>query len=499
MSEVFSFNADGRLVLLETLATRERPVLLRVVLHGDARALAGELGLRLWQGRVLSVTPANLGIDRVLMRLASAKAGRVEIQTDDGSPTDMASAVPIRRGMVDADQAARALDALLAPLGGPGVTVVTHGAQVMKAAAQLGKGALTLANQLLDVPKKVGDVLAKGSDDLATARLLDQLRDLGVLEIHEAAPPMPSLPPKSGSSIADRSIGRARGPTMRSRPPDRPQPLEVPEAVDDEEEDGPTLPPARVSVPAPAPAAPARISRPPPLGSSPWNKTAPRAEIPEERDENTDYAAAGIRGPKSSTFGWLAAIVVAVALVLLWRWQSAPPPEVAIAPVPTPVQTPPPPSPPEPKTATVTAVVTPPPNLGQGYSLSRPPPLAGPEADRRFREAERLINAGRYDEAEAILAPLRISQAGDPLVWLLTGQLEIELGRFSKASAAIDKAIAIDPKSYRGHILRGSIAQFQGSGRQALKSYKTALAISPNHAMSAELRGVADRLESSDE
>lgn len=538
MGEVFSFGAEERASLLETLSQRERPVWLRVVVHGDARALTTELGLRVWQGRVVAATPAQLSIPRVLLRLAFARSGRIEVRGDEGPEPDLRVALPIRRALGEAEQLARALEAVLAPLGGPGVVVVTRPERVVKAAAQLGRVALELANQLLDRPRAVGEVLARAADDLAAARGLDQLRDLGVLEVHaEVAGDALSVPPAAPGTTSGRPGARSRPPTLRSRAPARPRLLEVPEPADDDEPELarmlsdeprvavsmparpasasipqraderpteappaelPTEPPPPVAPPPTAPRAGAEVlpavSSPPPPAAVPPDRrldtaargldTAPRRPPRPVSDEPLDP----VEEPSTSWTPWIIAAIALALLLLAWWGTRTPEPLPLPVAVVDPPPPPPPAPPPPPPVRTTTLAVSP-------YSLSRPPPLAGPEADRRLREAERLIQAGRYDEADQILAPLRISRAEDPLVWLLTGTLELERGRFEDAAGAIDRAIRIDPKSYRGYILRGSIQQFQGSAQSAVQSYRTALAISPTHPMSPELREVTERLQ----
>lgn len=537
MGEVFSFGAEERASLLETLSQRERPVWLRVVLHGDARALTTELGLRVWEGRVVAATPAHLTIPRVLLRLAFARSGRIEVRGDEGPEPDLRVALPIRRALGEAEQLARTLEAVLAPLGGPGVVVVTRPERVVRAAAQLGKVALELANQLLERPRAVGEVLSRSADDMAAARGLDQLRDLGVLEVQaEAVSEGAAAVSGAGAPASARPGVRSRPPTLRSRAPARPRLLEVPEPADDDEpelaralSDEPriaTSTPARPVVslsprrsedlPTEAPPPELPTEPPPPAGSvaaaSPTSLGAPQgrdegsvaheepasaarppavSSPPARRPQPapTDEDLGVVDEPPPSRAPWL---VGALALLLLlfavwWGLRTPDPLPLPVAVLdPTPTPAPVPPTPPRVRTATPTP---------SAYSLSRPPPLAGPEADRRLREAERLIQAGRYEEADQILAPLRISRAEDPLVWLLTGTLELERGRFEDAAAAIDRAIRIDAKSYRGYILRGSIQQFQGSAQSAVQSYRTALAISPTHPMSPELREVTERLQ----
>jgi hypothetical protein len=539
MGEVFSFGAEERASLLETLSQRERPVWLRVVLHGDARALTTELGLRVWQGRVVAATPATLSSSRVLLRLAFARSGRIEVRGDEGPEPDLRIALPIRRALGEAEQLARTLEAVLAPLGGPGAVVLTRPERVVKAAAQLGKVALELANQLLDRPRAVGEVLSRSADDMAAARGLDQLRDLGVLEV-QAEAALEGVAPVAGAGApaSGRPGVRSRPPTLRSRAPVRPRLLEVPEPADDDE---PELSRALSDEPRIATSTPARPvvslapqradelpteAPPPELPTEPPPPSAPRladdtaalastGEQARARDEGRAHDTAAPRRPPSeldsgaararptptddelglvdepppSRAPWILG-ALALLLLVLGVWWGLRTPDPLPLPVAV-VDPPPPPAPIAPPPPTVrTATPTP-----SAYSLSRPPPLAGPEADRRLREAERLIQAGRYEEADQILAPLRLSRAEDPLVWLLTGTLELERGRFEDAAGAIDRAIGIDAKSYRGYILRGSIQQFQGSAQSAVQSYRTALAISPAHPMSPELREVTERLQ----
>ncbi|MFO0724635.1 MAG: hypothetical protein U1E65_12710 [Myxococcota bacterium] len=510
MSEVFSFTSENRSALLERLSIQERPARLRIVLHGLSRELSPEIQIRVCSGRLVEITVPDLPAARVFLRLALARSGRIELLPDDGPMPELNGLAPIRRLLADAEQTARALESLLEPVGGLRAVVVTRSHRVMRAAAQLSRPGLEVANFLIDVPHSISEVLNRfAQDDFLTARSLDQLRDLGVLEIVrlepvEASAPQ-SLPPSSGLRSdrlpLRRSVVPSRAPRESRRPTRRPEVLETPplaEEIDQRttqsRELGEVFEPSAVPRTSrrPAPAAIPDFDDEPTAVPPP----RPRRSLADLQDpapligDDAELDAAGIK--PSSTTPILVAVAVALLLVLYFALRGPKEAEVAL-PVPAPDPTPAPV-----KTATV-AKKTPVPTVSTpadpGYSLSRPPPLAGPDADRRLREAEALIQAGRYEEADAILSELRKTRAGDALVWLLTAHLETERGRYGEAMRAVDKALSIEPNNYRAHVIKGSIFQFEGQPKSAVRSYKTALSISPGHVMSAELRGVAQRLE----
>lgn len=529
MSEVFSFTTENRSALLERLSGGERPARIRIVLHGPSRELSPEVQIRVCSGRLVEITVPDLPAPRVFLRLALARTGRIELLPDDGPMPELGGLAPIRRLLLDAEQTARALESLLEPVGGLRAVVVTRSHRVMRAAAQLSRPGLEVANYLIDVPHSISEVLNRfAQDDFLTARSLDQLRDLGVLEIVrlEAVEPsaLPSQAPASGLRSdrmpLRRSVPPARIGRDSRRPSRRPEILETPPLAEelDERASG-SRSPARsleadlLALPrssqGPGVRAqdlvetrtsfrprPAEVDEPPPPPSRPRSLEPEEPPLPSRAqrapiDEEPDLESAGIKsGPSAQVL--IAVGVVLLVLLLVWL-RPTKEAEVAL-PLPAPDPAPPPVT----RTATeakprpIPTVSTP---ADPGYSLSRPPPLAGPDADRRLREAEALIQAGRYDEADAILSELRKSRPGEALVWLLTAHLETERGRYAEAIKAVDKALAIEPKNYRAHVIKGSVLQFEGQPRGAIRSYRTALSIAPGHVMSPELRGVTERLE----
>lgn len=520
MSEVFSFTAANRAALIEELAARDVPLRLRVVPHGAARLLAKEVVLRVCSGRLIAIAAPELPAARALVRVALAESGRIEVSSDEPPPAPLGSFPALRRLYADAETAARALASVLAPIGGLGAIVTARSEGVMRAAAHLSRPALELGRMLIDVPRRVADVLLSLSqDDLQTARLLDQLRDAGALEVTPPSPseisamttsgvrPVVSARPRGRRSVPPRV---ARRPSAVNRPsftpPPQEAPLDVPELAEEEPSDDPMSAETWASVKRALPVderlreEQAR-TEPPPQKPQPrpalkfddsTTRTAPEPPLraPERRvvretiDEDAEaMRAAGVSDGNRGV--WIVAVALILAAVgfVVWRSQQKEPepPPIVTPVVEIPVKT----------TTTATIAAQPAPSP---YSLSRPPPIAGPEADRRLREAEALINAGDYDGAEEILSELRKTRAHDATVWLLSGHLEAERGRFEKAHEYLDQALKISPRNYRGHVLKGSVFQFQGRVDSAVSSYRRALSIDPKHVMSPELRVVTDQL-----
>lgn len=534
MSEVFSFTASNRAALIDELGARDVPLRLRIVPHGAARGLSREVVLRVCSGRLIAVaSPTDLPISRALLRVALAESGRIEVSPDEAAPATLGSFPAVRRLYGEAETAARALSSVLAPIGGLGSLVVTRSEAVVRAAPYLSRPALELARVLIDVPRRVSEVLnSVAQDDLHTARLLDQLRDTGVLEVtaaserrENAAGPRQSA--RGMSAVRSSRSGRRPGvPPGRSSlrpgsiPPPRPsdvapppgqEPLEVPELVDEDEALEPAAslsPEAWAKVRPQSHAERARAAEAPTVEVPPpvvppaeprvriEDRVEPRRPVPSPEaaaDPDDDRDAMRAAGVGGAGFGlWLligAAVIGGLAAIWLATRKTPEPPELppVLAPiVEVPART---------TTTATLAQPKPPASSGEKYSLSRPPPIAGPEADRRLREAEALIDAGDYDGAEEILAPLRKSSAGDATVWVLSAHLEAERGRFPQALGYVDRGLAIAPKHYRAHVLKGSIFQFQGRLQNAIASYKRALSLDPRHVMSPELRLVTEGLE----
>lgn len=118
-------------------------------------------------------------------------------------------------------------------------------------------------------------------------------------------------------------------------------------------------------------------------------------------------------------------------------------------------------------------------------------PIANADAPEDVRRAEALLNEGAYPEAAKLLAQLRASRPNDPAVWILSGQLYVDSGgRLSLAGEAAARALALDPRAYRAWVLKGSVHQFLGQKKDARDAYAKALALEPDHPMSAELKTI---------
>ncbi|MCC7386694.1 MAG: hypothetical protein IT384_32955 [Deltaproteobacteria bacterium] len=497
MGEVFSFDGGSRAALLAELAGREVPLLLRIVPHGAARGLAKEIVLRTRAGRLVQVVVPDLPVARALVRWSLIDSGRIEISTDELPRTELGTLPLLGELCREAEAKAQALRSILAPIGGLDTWVVTQGKRLMLSANELARPALELARLLVDVPRPVADVFdLLVQDELQTARLLDQLRDAGVLETVVLAPAGPSQPPPRRSlpptraSFAPRPGRRERRATAGRGAP-RPAAVAAesgvgPRASWDALPDEPLVPATEAVSSAPAAIAPARPAGAGAIAPAPVEALGDLRSPAQAADDDLFRAAGLGRSSPPVARVWLGALLLLVGVVIavsVARDRDRATPPVVVAP-PAPVA-----APPAPTSSTSTSGAA-----SNEYSLSRPPPLAGPEADRRLREAEALINQRAYARAEEILSEMRTLRAEDATVWLLSGQLEVERGRFEIALGFVDHALEIEPLNYRGHVLKGSVRQFQGSAGQAVVSYRRALEIDPRHVMSPELRVVAEEI-----
>ena len=102
-------------------------------------------------------------------------------------------------------------------------------------------------------------------------------------------------------------------------------------------------------------------------------------------------------------------------------------------------------------------------------------------ADRLCDEGYRALEAGRFDQAAALLARARAVAPQAPLVHYRLGLLYLDTGRFGEALAAFDTALALDPANLRAHNNRGSALQRQGRMAEAEASFRRALELGPDH------------------
>gem|GEM_PF-5861686 len=326
-------------------------------------------------------------------------------------------------------------------------------------------------------PSVVPSFLSKPSDAFATQHPGEITRDTFVEELtdeqHRAATPATLSAPTP-----------APAPVSVSAP--APAPVSV---------SAPAPAPVSVSVPAPAPVsvsapAPAPVSVPAPAQAS-MSVPAPAPQINNSGADDFDFElqAAGLNSGRNFMLGGLAVIIFIVAFVILSK-SSEPqaPTTVAVAP-----------PPPPPKPVVVKPVQEPAKPVvkkRRRYSLANPPPIAGPDADERLREAEQRLNRGELDNAAALLKELRVRMGKNSSVWVLSGMLADAQEDSELAMKYTRRAIRINSKDYRAWVLKGVLEQTDEDVVSAVESYKKALNLEPGHSMSPELRVVLKGLES---
>ncbi|MBL8379280.1 MAG: methyltransferase domain-containing protein [Burkholderiales bacterium] len=97
------------------------------------------------------------------------------------------------------------------------------------------------------------------------------------------------------------------------------------------------------------------------------------------------------------------------------------------------------------------------------------------DAARLVGEAAALIEAGRLDDAEALLAAARALDPLDPAVAYRQGLIELDRGRAAAALVEFDRALSFDDANARAHNNRGSALLLLGRVSEAEAAFRGAL------------------------
>jgi predicted TPR repeat methyltransferase len=107
-------------------------------------------------------------------------------------------------------------------------------------------------------------------------------------------------------------------------------------------------------------------------------------------------------------------------------------------------------------------------------------PDATAEADRLCDEGYALLEAGRFDEAHALLARARVLAPSNPLIHYRLGLLFNDTGRPAEALDALDTSLSLQSDNARAHNNRGSALQLLGRASEAEQAFQRALDLSPD-------------------
>lgn len=114
----------------------------------------------------------------------------------------------------------------------------------------------------------------------------------------------------------------------------------------------------------------------------------------------------------------------------------------------------------------------------------------------QLREAGEALASGEFASARAQFEDVAKQHPNDADAWLGAGFAASALGDLSGALSAANRALQIEPKKLRAHILRGDLLSQAGDMRGAIASYAAALKSAPSadalpHAVAADLARAA--------
>lgn len=96
-----------------------------------------------------------------------------------------------------------------------------------------------------------------------------------------------------------------------------------------------------------------------------------------------------------------------------------------------------------------------------------------------LQEAESLLEAGHYEEAESRLTTLTKTQASSPQAWFDLGFAESRLGKTPEAIAAYKKAVQFSPKWFEANLNLGLALAKSGNVAEAAASLRSATQLTP--------------------
>ncbi len=106
-------------------------------------------------------------------------------------------------------------------------------------------------------------------------------------------------------------------------------------------------------------------------------------------------------------------------------------------------------------------------------------PPTSAEADRLCEEGYTLLEAGRFEEARALLLRARTLAPANPLVHYRLGLLYNDTARPDEALEALDTSLSLNPDNARAHNNRGVALQLLRRMPDAEKAFQRALDLSP--------------------
>ncbi|HBL10310.1 MAG TPA: peptidase S1, partial [Cyanobacteria bacterium UBA11162] len=114
--------------------------------------------------------------------------------------------------------------------------------------------------------------------------------------------------------------------------------------------------------------------------------------------------------------------------------------------------------------------------------VATPPVVVAQTVEQLIQQGEAAINAGNYNEAEALIRRVIESDPNNARAYNFLGIVLVEQEKLEEAVASFQTAIQLNPNDAIGYYNLGYMLSEQGKLEEAISLYQKAIQLDPNFA-----------------